>query len=61
MLYRRAAIAGATYFLTVKLAERHRSLRSDHRPVANRGPRGKNRHSFAIDACVVLPDHLLDI
>jgi REP element-mobilizing transposase RayT len=59
MRYRRANLAGGTYFFTVNLAERDRtvlvdqvgSLRSAMREVLA-------RHPFYIDAMVVLPDHL---
>ena len=57
--YRRSRIAGATYFFTVNLAERSQSLLLDHiilLRVAFRQVR--IRHPFAIDAIVVLPDHL---
>ena len=57
--YRRNHIAGATYFFTVNLADRPRgllvkyieSLRQAHREV-------QTRHSFVIEAMVVLPGHL---
>jgi len=59
MRYRRADCPGGSYFFTVNLAERQRtllideisSLRSVFREV-------KNRHPFYINAMVVLPDHL---
>ena len=59
MQYRRADIKGATYFFTVNLAERKKTLLTDEiaklRMVINRV---KKRHPFQLDAMVVLPDHL---
>ena len=59
MRYRRADVAGGTYFFTVNLAERKRTLLVDHvdllRDVFRRV---KQRHPFHIDAMVILPDHL---
>ncbi len=58
--YRRAKIAGATYFFTVNCAERHGNqllvenidlLRQTFRKV-------KQSHPFRIDAIVILPEHL---
>ena len=58
--YRRAYVAGATWFFTVNLAERQGNpllvenidlLRQVFRKV-------KDGHPFEIDAVVVLPDHL---
>ena len=57
--YRRARIAGATYFFTVNLADRSRSLLTEH--IASLWAAFKDvrvEHPFAIDAIVVLPDHL---
>ncbi|MEN6440854.1 MAG: transposase [Syntrophobacter sp.] len=59
MQYRRANIPGATYFFTVNLAERDRTVLVDHvdslrlvmREVAA-------RHPFHIYAIVIRPDHL---
>jgi putative transposase len=58
--YRRACIPGATWFFTVNLAERHgKPLLMDHIDLLRRVFRDvKDRHPFAIDAVVVLPDHL---
>ena len=58
--YRRPRIPGANWFFTVNLAQRHGNhLLLDHidrlRQVIHRV---KSVHPFAIDAIVVLPDHL---
>ena len=59
MRYRRTDVAGATYFFTVNLAERHRTLLTDHIATLRTVMRGvKQRHPFHIDALVILPDHL---
>ena len=59
MHYRRSDVAGATYFFTVNLAERHRTLLTDHIDTLRTVMRGvKQRHPFHIDALVILPDHL---
>ncbi len=58
MRYRRADVAGGTYFFTVNLAERKRTLLVDHvdllRAVVQKV---KAAHPFHIDAMVILPDH----
>lgn len=59
MQYRRAAAPGGTFFFTVNLADRRRSLLVDHidhlrsvfRQIQARQP-------FRVDAIVVLPEHL---
>jgi putative transposase len=58
--YRRACIPGATWLFAVNLAERHgKSLLVDHIDLLRRVFRNvKDRHPFAIDAVVVLPEHL---
>ncbi|WP_022949761.1 REP-associated tyrosine transposase [Methylohalobius crimeensis] len=59
MRYRRADVAGGTYFFTVNLAERKRTLLVDHVDVLRNVLREvKSRHPFHIDAMVILPDHL---
>lgn len=59
MRYRRADIASATYFFTVNLADRDRTLLIDHVQDFRDVMRAvKQRHPFHIDALVVLPDHL---
>jgi len=59
MQYRRAAVAGGTYFFTVNLAHRTHTHLVDHvtelREVMRKVQR---RRPFRIDAMVVLPDHL---
>lgn len=59
MRYRRADVEGGTYFFTVNLAERKRTLLVDHMAVLRTVMRDvSNRHPFRTDALVVLPDHL---
>ena len=59
MKYRRANITGGTYFFTVNLAERNKTLLVDEfdilREVINKV---KKQHPFVLDAMVVLPEHL---
>jgi putative transposase len=59
MRYRRSDVAGATYFFTVNLAERDRTLLTDHIATLRAVMRDvKQRHPFHIDAMVILPEHL---
>jgi len=59
MHYRRADVAGGTYFFTVNLAERKRTLLVDHVDVLWVViQKVKATHSFHIDAMVILSDHL---
>jgi len=59
MQYRRTDIAGGTYFFTVNLADRRRTLLADHADILRTVMRKvKEKHPFDIDAMVVLPDHL---
>jgi putative transposase len=59
MRYRRAHVGGGTYFFTVNLAERSRTLLVDHADVLRSVMREvKVRHPFHIDAIVILPEHL---
>lgn len=59
MQYRRADVAGATYFFTVNLADRSSSLLVDHIDVLRDAVRTvKQRHPFEIVAWVVLPEHM---
>lgn len=59
MRYRRTDVAGATYFFTLNLAERQRTLLTDHVVTLRSVMRNvKQRHPFHIDAMVILPDHL---
>jgi putative transposase len=59
MQYRRADVAGGTYFFTVNLAERKNTLLIDHfeklRLALNKT---KQQHPFLLDAMVILPEHL---
>ncbi len=57
--YRRARIAGATYFFTVNLTERSQTLLLDYIALLRIAFRDvRIKHPFEIDANVVLPDHL---
>ncbi|HNP50796.1 MAG TPA: transposase [Nitrosomonas nitrosa] len=59
MRYRRANVEGGTYFFTVNLAERKRTLLVDHvDDLRNMMKKIKKSHPFHIDAMVILPDHL---
>ncbi len=59
MQYRRTDIVAGTYFFTVNLAERKRTLLADHADVLRKVIKQvKQKHPFTIDAMVVLPDHL---
>ena len=59
MRYRRAAIAGGTYFFTVNLAERHSDILVRHIDDLRAVTRNvKRSHPFVILAMVVLPEHL---
>ena len=57
--YRRNVVSGATYFFTVNLADRRQSLLIDNIDALRAAFREtRSRHPFAIEAIVVLPDHL---
>ena len=59
MRYRRADIAGATYFFTLNAADRSGSTLTDHVDALRESFRVvSSRHPFEINAIVVLPDHL---
>ncbi|MEW4982899.1 MAG: transposase [Cycloclasticus sp.] len=59
MQYRRANIKGASYFFTVNLANRKSTLLVDKIDALRQSIQTvKQRHSFKIDAMVVMPDHL---
>ncbi len=59
MQYRRADVTGGTYFFTVNLAERKRTLLVDYiDDLRNIVKKVKISHPFHIDAMVILPDHL---
>ena len=57
--YRRVRIAGGSYFFTVNLLERRRTLLTNHIADLRAVFRAvRQKHPFHIDAIVVLPDHL---
>ena len=57
--YRRARVAGASYFFTVNLRDRRSDLLTRHVDLLRDAVRvTRNRHPFEIDAWVVLPDHM---
>jgi putative transposase len=57
--YRRNTIPGGSFFFTVNLAERRLSLLIEHVDLLRGAFRDvRRRHPFAIDAIVILPDHL---
>ncbi len=57
--YRRNLLSGGSYFFTVNLADRRRSLLIDHIHLLRAAFRQvRARHPFAIEAAVVLPEHL---
>ena len=59
MQYRRTYTKGGTYFFTVNLADRSKTLLVDNYNLLKETIRTvKQRHSFHIDAMVILPDHL---
>lgn len=59
MRYRRTTVAGGSYFFTVNLADRKRTLLVDHVDILRKVIRKvKAKHPFDIDAMVILPDHL---
>lgn len=59
MQYRRTDIRGGTYFFTVNLAQRQRTLLIEEIDVLRNVMRKvKKQHPFKIDAMVVLPDHM---
>jgi putative transposase len=57
--YRRAFVPGGCWFFTVNLLDRRTKLLTDHIDRLREATRStRERHPFAIDAFVVLPDHL---
>ena len=57
--YRRNFVPGGSFFFTVNLVERKRSLLTDHISLLREAFRGiRQRHPFTIDAIVILPEHL---
>jgi putative transposase len=52
-------VAGGTYFFTVNLSDRRRTLLADRIELLRHAvQRVRAHHPFEIDACIVLPDHL---
>jgi putative transposase len=57
--YRRAFVPGGSWFFTVNLLERRRTLLVDHIATLREAVVTiRQRHPFTIDAFVILPDHL---
>ena len=57
--YRRNRIPGGSYFFTVTLHDRHGHALTDHiGPLRRAFLNTQTRHPFAVDAIVILPDHL---
>jgi len=57
--YRRNFVPGGSYFFTVNLAERRLRLLTEHVNLLRAAFRyARARHPFAVEAIVVLPDHL---
>jgi putative transposase len=57
--YRRDRLDGESYFFTVNLAKRQRSLLTERIDSLRNAFRVvKNTHPFMIDAVIVLPEHL---
>jgi putative transposase len=57
--YRRNFVAGGTYFFTATLVDRRSSTLIDHIGALRAAVRAtRGAHPFAIDAVVVLPNHL---
>jgi putative transposase len=57
--YRRDFIHGGSFFFTVNLADRRLRLLTSHIDLLRKAFRDvRRRHPFAIEAVVVLPDHL---
>jgi putative transposase len=57
--YRRNFVPGGTFFFTVTLADRRSSVLVDHVGLLRTAFREtRDRKSFAVDAIVILPDHL---
>jgi len=59
MRYRRSNVEGATYFFTVNLADRHKTLLVDHVDTLRSVIKTvKKNHPFEIDAIIIMPNHL---
>jgi putative transposase len=57
--YRRNRVNGGSYFFTVNLADRTSTLLIDHIDLLRSAVSyTRERHSFTVDAMVILPDHL---
>ena len=57
--YRRNFLAGGSFFFTVNLADRRLRLLTEHVHLLRQAFRDvRRRHPFALEAVVVLPDHL---
>jgi putative transposase len=57
--YRRNFALGGSYFFTLNLADRRRSLLTDNISALRNAFRiVRDRHPFTIEAIVILPDHL---
>jgi putative transposase len=57
--YRRYRLVGGTYFFTVNLADRNRTLLVDHIDTLREAFKDvKEAHPFEIDAIVIMPEHL---
>src|ERR1700687_1279880 len=57
--YRRNFVPGGSFFFTVNLAERRSRLLTEHVGLLRAAFRDtRARHPFAIEAIVILPDHL---
>jgi putative transposase len=57
--YRRNLVSGGTFFFTLTLADRRSSVLTDHIGLLRAAFRKtRDEHPFAIDAIVVLPEHL---
>ena len=57
--YRRNFVPGGSYFFTVNLADRRSRLLTENIDLLRAAFRyARGRHPFAIDAIVVLPDHM---
>jgi putative transposase len=57
--YRRNFLPGASFFFTVNLADRKLALLTEHIALLREAFREtRRRHPFAIDAIVILPDHI---
>jgi putative transposase len=57
--YRRYRLNGGTYFFTVNLADRNRTLLTEHIDTLREAFRGvKEAHPFEINDIVIMPEHL---